>query len=1104
MSVISGIGGAGAAAPQSGSRSTIVGQGVGSSLDKDSATITNTLSQLNRAFKDSFMKLNAAVSSVQVSKSALEDLLKITNQLIVIAEKASSENLSEGERQRIDIDFQKNIRRFRKILRTTKEEGVNLLNKDELNSAMKRAGIELEQSEELAKTLKSIAGLDKILGFEKVRSRDVTVDEIVRRNRQVNRVNDKTITVGDTTFQENVPYSLPATPEFVISADLNGNSIQDLIVAGSSPGVAQVLTGNGDGTFALGDSFQLGTTPTKIALLDFDSDSINDLVSLDTGSGTISVLRGNSDGSFNARTSYQAGTNPTNWYIGDLDGDGIKDIATLSSSTNTFSVLTGNLDGSFSAPVSFTAPANSSSIIGTDIDGNGSRDILITSATGNSITTFINNGVGTFTEGTSFSTNSGPQDIKIHDVNKDGLRDIITVNQDSVSIIISNGDGSYKASLSFAITSGGESIQILDYDKDSNFDLLIGSGSGPNPGVLQLLRGNGDGTFKSAITYDAGTSVTSFTVVDFNNDGALDIATTDTESGALRILIANGSEQGQFEFVGTGTFLKETEGGGTTIIGDGTFIPDTTVVEVSTDGTFKNNFSNEIKNEGTFSIATTTGIHLATSFSSAVGDLNNDGLDDFILLGSEELGVMLSNGDGTFKVGSQSIVTNDEGFGGSIDLMDLDGDGNLDAIYSDPFLGFFIAKGNGDGTFKTATQHNFFTGGRLSFADLNNDGIIDMASFGRVMLSNSDGSYKSQVNIGAGTGDQIIGDFNSDGILDILSSNNGTSVRLSIGNGNGTFKAFTTVANTSGTAASRLGLVDLNENGNLDFVLTTNTSIFTFFGNGNGTFARGSSYASNGAGISILETTNGLSLISSGAGNYIRVLTANSDGSFKASVSYATPFNSFVIRQGDFNGNGVFDIAMSSSSSVAILTGNSDLQRPQPNNTIESPTKVSLIDIDGDEILDLVTANYGANGSGSTISIQLGNGDGTFRAATTFDVGTSPVDFAIFDAGNNGTLDALVLSEGPGMIVLGDFKNGSTYDTTDSATRVELIDLNGNNILDLVTIDPGAGGTGSTISVQMGNGDGTFKAAVSFAAGTNPLDLAIFDANNDGSFDALI
>jgi FG-GAP-like repeat len=113
-------------------------------------------------------------------------------------------------------------------------------------------------------------------------------------------------------------------------------------------------------------------------------------------------------------------------------------------------------------------------------------------------------------------------------------------------------------------------------------------------------------------------------------------------------------------------------------------------------------------------------------------------------------------------------------------------------------------------------------------------------------------------------------------------------------------------------------------------------------------------------------------------------------------------------------------------------------------------------DFNGDTKLDLAVAN-----GGSTVSVLLGNGNGTFQ--THVDYGT----------GN-----------GPNSVAVGDF--------------------NGDGNLDLVTANSGVAGNGKTVSVLLGNGDGTFQAHVDYGTGNGPQSVAVGDFNGDHAQDLAV
>jgi len=168
--------------------------------------------------------------------------------------------------------------------------------------------------------------------------------------------------------------------------------------------------------------------------------------------------------------------------------------------------------------------------------------------------------------------------------------------------------------------------------------------------------------------------------------------------------------------------------------------------------------------------------------SVAIGDLDGDGTPDLAVAngGSDNVSVLLGNGDGTF----QAAVN--YGAGGSpesVAIGDLDGDGDLDlALANDDTDNVSVLLGNGDGTFQAAVSYGAGTGPfSVAIGDLDGDGDLDLAVANEggnvsVLLGNGDGTFQAAVNYGAGAGPYsvAIGDLDGDGNPDLAVANYGS------------------------------------------------------------------------------------------------------------------------------------------------------------------------------------------------------------------------------------------------------------------------------------------------------------------------------------------
>jgi hypothetical protein len=209
----------------------------------------------------------------------------------------------------------------------------------------------------------------------------------------------------------------------------------------------------------------------------------------------------------------------------------------------------------------------------------------------------------------------------------------------------------------------------------------------------------------------------------------------------------------------------------------------------------------------------------------------------------------------------------------------------------------------------------------------------------------------------------------------------------------------------------------------------------------------------------------------------------------------------------DFNGDGKLDVATFSceTADVSIVLGNGDGTFGAVSSFASRPCGVSVSlgiitgDLDGDGKLDLATANYSDN----TVSVLLGNGDGTFGAHTEFTTATSPQGIVVADFNSDGKLDlATANASGNSIsILLGQggavFANHVDFPTGSGPTMVVAGDFNGDGKQDVAVLAQQS----DAISILLGNGDGTFGPRTDFSTGRSPASLAKGDFNSDGILD---
>ncbi len=597
----------------------------------------------------------------------------------------------------------------------------------------------------------------------------------------------------------------------------------------------------------------------------------------------------------------------------------------------------------------------------------------------------------------------GVNAVAVGEFTGDAPQDILaSVSDVGLVLIPGNGDGTFGSPTTIDPVFG-DSLVAADFDGNGTTDFALGG-----TGWIRVYLGNGNGTFAPPVQYDAtGGGIEKIVAADFNGDGKPDLAVT---GGPGVVVLLN--------------------------LGNGTFAP-----------------------------------AVGYAFGGgdiASGDIDGDGAMD-IVTGSDAIVILHNKGDGTFERGA----TIPAGYRlTAVAAGDVDGDGHLDIGFthqdpgSDTSPGYVgILLNNGDGTFRAAVDTLIETeSDGLVLLDLDGDGHVDAVASSRggplqVLRGNGSASFSSVTGYPPGGGFPAFpafGDFDGDGLLDVVTGNsfNGTAVSLLFGNGAARLRAFEQILTPVGVVA-----------------------------------VAGADFDGDGVWDAVVRGYNNTETI---------LLGGNGDGTFRPPVLIDADSPGDGVVAADFDRDGKNDLAIGGR----ILLGNGD-------GTFRFAATILIAafgagDVDGDGILDLV----GLSGFNNDLGVALGTGDGTFGTLVTTPLGFGNFGFAVADVNGDGKADLsfFSVSGGLGTDTLhvwlsngdGTFTESFTHDAVGGSPSLFVADVTGEGKADLLTSEASNG-----TRLYVGHGDGTFDEPVTLDP-DSAVGAVAADFDGDGIVDVVL
>jgi len=854
---------------------------------------------------------------------------------------------------------------------------------------------------------------------------------------------------------------------------------------------------------ALGNSYTLRADQTLTVaapgVLGNDSDrDLDPLLAVELTDPTLGALAFNADGSFSYAPDPQALTCPepgtgsgisfvqslaTSFSLtddgsgvyglarGDFNHDGKVDLALGGSGTlpgigsgGFIATMLGNGDGSFQAPVRLLGLGSEAptGALAKDFDGDGELDLLFTVSSSSRLLLFAGAGDGSFAAPATISV-SHPDGVQTADVNGDQILDLVTFGSDNkVAVLLGNGGGTFQSPVVYPIGSGPQDLAIGDLNGDHAPDLVVGVFNVRELDVL-LNKNDGTGTFNPAQAFNPGMQVRGLYLGDFNHDQQLDVVTTGAgcPDGFPPTTVNNGT--------GCMVFLPGA--------GNGTFPAPRLEDFIGLEGDFPGRLFSE----------------------NVTPDLDDDGNLDVVFLGGPSsygnyVFVALGNGGGGFAMtryvmsrgpapapGPQLAgagVQVDRVHGYPVVVDDFDGDGVADLATGNAGItrpgGVSLLLGATPGTFRAPRSSSlpedgldfngrFGSTGAIALGDFTHGGPLELALVGGGVFSAgefhlvtvaADGSLTSPVSVVADGGSEFHGrvmrtaDFDRDGNLDVAYIGVGGSsppprVLIRYGDGAGQHNA-AAVLSYAGSNVWNVVTDDFDGDGFPD--LAAYRAPF-------GGTASVDVYRSNGPG-------RGFTLVGTAGGATLGPASFSSIGDLGKAAMVAA----------DFDRDGAVDLMVSGGvdGSAGGNPQKSYFLKGHGDGTFSGPVVVGGVtsngggisdyaaaDLDHDGALDLIGTSFGF------VSVQLGNGNGTFKPLVEYGSATGGItEMVVADFDRDGHQDAAVVGDNVpyGLSVLPG-KGDGTFDVAATrklavgeirATGIAAGDVNGDGKTDLV------------------------------------------------------
>jgi hypothetical protein len=641
---------------------------------------------------------------------------------------------------------------------------------------------------------------------------------------------------GFGNFIHDADYAVGQNMYAPVAFSFDADEWIDIAVVGDS---LFVLQNSGNGSFTKAIAYDVDVVQDLVAS-DFDGNGCMDLATVDLICERVLVFLNGCDNTFLPYTDYIIMPSyPKTLSAFDIESDGDMDLA-AAGDTGLVAILINDGSGDFFEDVgsSFDAGDNITDIGAADLDGSGFVDIMILDSSNYKMKIYLNDGTGHFALDSAYDISIGSR-FEHTDLNNDGYEDICISSGIGwfLTILLNGGNGQFEVNqiehFQFATH-----IATGDFDNDNDMDYAL---SADIDYLFYILFNNSDGSFDTPAKFIPSPQRTNGGIrsADVDNDGDLDIITSETDSGYISIFLNERTpadyiitpvDTSDLYYVQTADLDRDNylDVAYTGSVESGLFVaygdPDDTLTE-------------PIKyldiNQGALSLQY----------------FNEDSLLDIIAVTSSNLYILENLGNRNFDSNSVPLKSFGRETVPAVATGLLNDDLAFDIVYAPDQVQF----GDGYGGFLGGPSTLAFSFETASVGDFDYDGLDDLLV--------TDGDYvEIYINLGSGTSysqvaSELLGaaslevpptsavtDFNRDRQLDFalvqpMATPSGTSkIFVGLGDGTGGLVQFSSLE-VSGIAYD-LVVCDVDRDVNMDIVIANGSAqrIEIYYGDGLGGF----------------------------------------------------------------------------------------------------------------------------------------------------------------------------------------------------------------------------------------------------------------------------